>query len=261
MEYELYADVWFLTNFTMDGIALWIAGKIMKQRVNVKWLLLSSLLGTAGSMSLFLLMQDYIWYQFFVHFIVNPIMVWLCFRSREKRVFFCQWVITYLAVILLGGFLEWSMSNLGGGRYFCFFLAGAMVFLWLADQLLGDFRRQKDTIFDLLLVTQEGKLPVKGFFDTGNLLVDPMVGKPVHIIRKEILKEQVEKGKLLTRIIPFHSLGRENGLLETVTLEGMYIMKEGHPLYIEKPVLGLAEENLFQDDRCDVILNGKSMDN
>ena len=157
--------------------------------------------------------------------------------------------------------MEWSMSNLGGGRYFCFFLAGAMVFLWLADQLLGDFRRQKDIIFDLLLVTQEGKLPVKGFFDTGNLLVDPMVGKPVHIIRKEILKEQVEKGKLLTRIIPFHSLGRENGLLETVTLEGMYIMKEGHPLYIEKPVLGLAEENLFQDDRCDVILNGKSMDN
>ncbi len=71
----------------------------------------------------------------------------------------------------------------------------------------------------------------------------------------------MQQGKLPVRLIPFHSLGQESGLLEAVTLEGMYIMKEGHPLYLSKPVFGIADEKLFQDGRCDVILNGKSMDN
>ena len=51
-------------------------------------------------------------------------------------------------------------------------------------------------------------------------------------------------------MIPFHSLGTENGIMEAVTIEGMYILKEGQPLYLEKPVLGLAEERLFRDDGC-----------
>ena len=114
--------------------------------------------------------------------------------------------------------------------------------------------------YNLLLITREGNISVKGFFDTGNLLMDPLAGKPVHIIKKKILKEQIEKGKLLPRMIPFHSLGMENGLLEAVTIEGMYILKENQPLYLERPVLGLADENLFQDDGCEVILNGRSMD-
>lgn len=260
MEYELYVDIWFLTNFTMDSIALWIAGRIMKQHIRIMRLLSGSFVGTAGSMCLFFLMRDYTWYQLGVHFLVNPLMVWLCYRSRGKREFFCQWVITYLSVILLGGIMEWSVSNLGMGRYFPLCLAGALAFFQLAGKLLSYVRRQKDTVYELLLVTPEGNISVKGFFDTGNLLVDPIAGRPVHIIRKEILKEQIEKESLLVRLIPFHSLGRENGLLEAVTIEGMYILREEHPLYLEKPVLGLAEETLFQDDRCDVILNGKSME-
>jgi len=40
----------------------------------------------------------------------------------------------------------------------------------------------------------------------------------------------------------------------------MYILREEQPLYLEKPVLGLARENLFQYGRYDVILNGRSMD-
>ena len=159
----------------------------------------------------------------------------------------------------LGGSLEWSVSNLTGIRYFLPCLLSAIVFLWIAEKILEYFRREKETVYDLLLVTAEGTIAAKGFFDTGNLLVDPLVGKPVHIIKKKILEEQIEKGKLLIRMIPFHSLGTENGIMEAVTIEGMYILKEGQPLYLEKPVLGLAEERLFRDDGCGVILNGKSL--
>ncbi|MCI8300406.1 MAG: sigma-E processing peptidase SpoIIGA [Lachnospiraceae bacterium] len=259
MEYELYADIWFLTNLVMDCIALGLAGKIMKQRIYIKRLLLAACWGTAGSIGFFLLLHKFLYYQILVHILVNPLMVWLCFRARKLKQFVCQWTLTYLSVILLGGSLEWSVSNLTGIRYFLPCLLSAIVFLWIAEKILEYFRREKETVYDLLLVTAEGTIAAKGFFDTGNLLVDPLVGKPVHIIKKKILEEQIEKGKLLIRMIPFHSLGTENGIMEAVTIEGMYILKEGQPLYLEKPVLGLAEERLFRDDGCGVILNGKSL--
>ncbi len=259
MEYEFYADIWFLTNFVMDIIALGIAGRIMKQRIHIMRLLLAGFTGTAVSLGLFFLMHDYLWYQLLIHLLVNPLMVWLYCRSRKLKQFLCQWVVTYLSVILLGGILEWSVPNLTGGRYFLPCLLFAAVFLWTAERIVGLIRRQKMVRYDLLLITTEGTIPVKGFFDTGNLLIDPLMGKPVHIIKKKILKEQIEKGKLLPRMIPFHSLGMEHGLLEAVTIEGMYILSEDQSLYLEKPVLGLAEEQLFQKDGCDVILNGKSI--
>lgn len=261
MEYELYADIWFLTNFTMDVMALWAAGKMMKQRVCLGWLLLGAFVGTVGSMCLFFFLSNYTWYQLGVHFLVNPLMVWICYRSRKWKQFLGQWFLAYLSVILLGGILGWAASALGMAGNLWLFLAGAAGFLILAEKVLGYFRRQKETVCELLLVTGEGNIAAKGFFDTGNLLMDPTVGKPVHIIKREVLGKQIESGALLTRLVPFHSLGEENGMLEVVTIEGMYILKEEQPLYLDKPALGLANEKLFQDDRYDVILNGRSIDN
>lgn len=260
MGYELYIDVWFLTNFTMDSVALMIAGRIMKQRVRIGRLLMGSLAGTVGAMFLFLFLNDYTWYQLGVHFLVNPAMVWLSYRSRKWKQFLGQWFLSYLSYVLLGGVLTWGAANTALGKNVWLCLAGALPFLLLSEKILAHFRRQKETVCEVLLVTAQGNIAVKGFFDTGNLLIDPIVGKPVHIIKREILGEQIEKGLLSVRLIPFHSLGTEDGLLEAATIEGMYILKEGQPQYLERPVLGLANEKLFQDDRCDVILNGKSMD-
>lgn len=260
MKYELYVDIWFLTNFSMDTIALWIAGRIMKQRVRIGRLLLAGFAGTAGSICLFFFLCDYTWYQLGVHFLVNPAMVWLCYRSRKWKQFLGQWILTYLSVFLLGGIMEWGVADLSLGGNFWLCLAGALLFLMLAVKAADFFCRRSETVYELLLVTKEGNIPVTGFFDTGNLLMDPAVGKPVHIVKRDILKGQLEKGQLMVRLIPFHSLGEENGMLEAVTIEGMYILREGQPLYLERPVLGLARENLFQHERYDVILNGKSMD-
>lgn len=261
MEYEIYADVWFLMNFIMDSAALLIAGKLMKERIRAGRLLLGSFAGTSASMLLFFQLKDYNWYQIYVHFLVNPLMVYLCYRSRSKKQFLGQWAVTYLAFILLGGILEWGMAGGAGSMQLILWLPAAAVFLMITGRLLGNLKREKETKYDLLLVTREGNISVKGFYDTGNLLVDPLVNRPVHIIKKKVLWEQIQKEQLPLRMIPFHSLGQESGMLAAVTLEGMYIMKEDHPLYLKKPVFGIADEQLFQDDECDVILNGKSMEN
>lgn len=261
MKYEIYADIWFLTNFIMDSIALLAAGKLTKRQIRVKRLLLGGFVGTSGSMFLFFVMKHYVLYQLAVHLLVNPLMVYLCYPSKRKMEFLSQWLLTYLAFVLLGGTMEWGMQNLGEKKYFAVCLAAAGVFLTAAGKILEQFKREKETVYDLLLVTREGNISVQGFYDTGNLLTDPLVKRPVHIIKKEILWKQIQEENLPIRLIPFHSLGNESGLLEAVTLEGMYILRENHPIYLDKPVFGIAEEKLFQNNKCDVILNGKSMGN
>lgn len=261
MKYELYADIWFITNFTMDGIALWLAGKLIRQKIRFRYMMLGSLVGTIGSMSLFFLLTNYNLYQIGVHFLINPLMVLICFRSKKVKEFLAQWFITYLAVILLGGILEWSSSLFRGKKYYWICVVFALFFLMAMDRALSYFKRKKETMFDLLLVSKNGNIPLKGFFDTGNLLVDPIVNKPVHIIKKESLESKMNTEELLVRMIPFRSLGQEAGLIEAVTMEGLYILREDAPIYLEKPVFGIAKEKLFSDDRCDVILNGTCMEN
>lgn len=260
MKYELYADIWFITNFVMDSMALWVCGKLLKQKLRYRRLFMAGFAGTAASMACFFLMRSYNGYLLTVHFAINPLMVFLCFRSRKAKEFLAEYVSTYLVVVLFGGILEFSRGLWNSSIGFWIAVAGAVIFIFLAEKVSEAWKKQKDTVVELLILTGERQLKAKGFLDTGNLLKDPVVNRPVHIIKGELLEQELTEGKLLIRLIPFHSLGKEHGLLETVTLEGMYILKEQGPVYLEKPVFGIAREKLFQEDTYDVILNGTCME-
>ena len=256
MNYELYADVWFVTNFAMDSIALWVCGRLMKQKIRGRRLFLTGFLGTAAAMACFFMMKHYICYLLTVHFMINPLMVFLCFKSRNIREFLVQYLFTYLVVILLGGMMEFSrgMWNSTLGYWTAVIVAAAFIFLM--EKVGGLWKKQKDTVVELLILTGKRQIKTRGFLDTGNLLKDPIVNRPVHVIKAELLEEELAEGNLLVRLIPYHSLGKEHGLLETVTLEGMYILQGEVSVYLEKPVFGIAREKLFQSDGYSVILNG-----
>ena len=157
MEYKLYADVWFLTNFIMDSVALGIATKIMKQRIRIKRLFFAGFIGTAGSMGLFFVMNDYILYQLLVHLLINPLMVWLCCPGKQIRAFIGHLVFTYLAMILLGGILEWGTFYLGTGKYFAVCLLGG-------GQFAGIFPQTKKHHIRSYFDDQRGNNFSEGFF-------------------------------------------------------------------------------------------------
>lgn len=259
MNYELYADIWFVTNFTMDAIALWLSGKLTKHKIRCRRLLLAGLLGTTTSLVFFFWLRHYIFYLLLVHMLVNPAMVYLCFQSRKIKEFLAQWAVTYLAVILLGGILQ-AGRNLFPAAGSCWLLAGGLFLLLLGEKAAGYLKRRKETVLRLLILTESGQFPAVGFYDTGNLLQDPLVHQPVHIIKGELLEKQLAEEQLPVRLIPYHSLGTEAGLLEAVTLKGMYIFCGETSRYLERPVFGLAREQLFQSRECDVILNGTCLE-
>lgn len=261
MNYVFYPDVFWVTNFGMDVLVLLLVRRAKKSRSSLLRILIAAAFGASASVFLFLKLRNFLAYQILLHVLVNPAVILLGFPLKGTGRFFRDVGLTYLMTVLLGGILSFGMATLGQWNYFFLWALGAF---GLALLTLGWLESKKNDgqSFQVLLLTGERTLSLTGFWDTGNLLEDPFVKQPVHIIQESLLEEELTGEKLSVRYIPFHSLGQEQGLLPVVTLKAMYLRgtdeKEQVPaVYIEKPVFGLAKENLFQRKKYQVILNAR----
>lgn len=122
---------------------------------------------------------------------------------------------------------------------------------------------KKDMICDLKILVDNKQLNVKAIIDTGNFLMDPITKLPVIVVEKEKLKDILPEdlikntinlingrdakiGEYLSKIrmIPFHSLGKENGLLLGVKIDGAIINYQGTDKLIKQVIVGIYEKSL-----------------
>lgn len=256
--YEFYLDVFWVTNLILDGAVLALTGLLGKERLSPVRIALSAAFGATASACLFLWLSSYGGYQFILHFFVNPIMLLIAFSWKTVRIFLIRFLESYVISALLGGLMSWLWPK-GAGGSFWFWAAGGI--LMVALLLAGlRFRQGRQQLYEVLLVASGQRFSFKGFLDTGNLLWDPMLRRPVHIIQKELLPAEILEGQGL-HYISYQSLGNEKGLLPVVVLEGMYVCEDaGGTRYIEKPVCGLAEKTLFSGKPYQMILHGTTME-
>ncbi len=69
-----------------------------------------------------------------------------------------------------------------------------------------------------------------------------------------MLEPEIDQEELLFPI-PFHSVGKADGMLQAVMADYLTIEMEGKTYLIERPVLGLTEEPLSGDGSYNLILN------
>lgn len=88
---------------------------------------------------------------------------------------------------------------------------------------------KKDMLCNISIIFEEGKVDINAIIDTGNFLREPLTGKPVIIVEKDVLKNAIpveilenmqeiingtkileEKYMSKIRLIPFSALGTQN---------------------------------------------------
>lgn len=256
--YEFYLDVFWVTNLILDGAVLALTALLGKERISLVRIPLSAAFGATASACLFLGLSSYGGYQFILHFFVNPAMLLLAFPWDSIRGFLRRLAESYVVSALLGGAVSWLWPQGADSGFWLWAAAGILlVALVLVGQRLRQSRQQ---LYEILLVTYGQRLSLQGFLDTGNLLWDPMLHRPVHIIQKELLPREIQEGQGI-HYVSYQSLGNEKGVLPVVVLEGMYIRKSlGEARYIEKPVCGLAEKAIFTGKPYQMILHGTTME-
>lgn len=257
MNYEFYADVFFLTNCYLDFLAVCVAGEILCRKRKLRRYLLGCALASLAGCILFVFMDSYHAYLLCAHFIVNPGMVVFCFFPAEKEIYVKAFCLEYFVMLILGGSMEWLYVSVAGRRFYelcvCLTAIPVAVFLYI-------LRRRRKNVPDAFWVriTHGGKtLELPALYDTGNRLFDPYVKEPVHIVSKDAF-EALSAGAAPLRLIPFSSVGCKDGMIYAFSAERMQVLKEkaGESMAEISPVvLALAESGLFEGRPYQVILH------
>lgn len=109
--------------------------------------------------------------------------------------------------------------------------------------------------YTVTVYTSGESCTIHALLDTGNSLCDPVTGKPVCILGKRQAGEILKEKELQTlRYIPYCSVGTEKGVLPVIRAEKMCI-HTGQECWVEKPLIGICEEDSFTNGEYQMILN------
>lgn len=259
MQYEFYIDAFVMTNGLMDFLVLMFTDEILHRKARLGVLFLASVLGAVVSAVLFLWMSDYLLYQMVIHFILNPLMLVFAFGEKKGKRLLEDWIISYLAMILLGGAMQWLYYGIGRGQHFVLCLLGVLTIGVFGLCAVERYRRIEGKVYEVKICQDDRELEVAAYYDSGNLLTDPYVKEPVQIIDEEMIRPLMEEKQMRKRLIPFHSLGKENGWIAVITAEKMIIRKRKEQIEVCPVVLGLGRKELFSGTGYHMLLNEKNL--
>ncbi len=92
--------------------------------------------------------------------------------------------------------------------------------------------------------------------DSGNHLKDPISKKPVSIVESQwILPMERQKKEENIKLIPYHSIGKNHGMMRGFVGDKLVIKRERDFAVIKRPVIGISENPLSDKGDYQMILS------
>ncbi len=279
----VYLDVVMLENLCMNYIILFATGYIMKIKMKQLRIVASSILGGAYAVVAYLEILP-IYSSFGMKIILSILMVYIAFRPKGVKNLFKQLIIFYLTSFAFGGcafallyFIRPQDILMRNGVYVGTYpikvalLGGIVGFIitYIAFKIVKTKLHKKDMIYEIKIEIEEKTLDLKAMLDTGNLLKDPISGMPVVVVEKnslysilptklldniekliggegESLLDQIEEKEYLSRfrMIPFSSIGKQNGLMLGFKADKVVIEKEEGECVQNNIIIGIFNQTL-----------------
>lgn len=287
MKYIIYMDVFFMVNLVMDTLLLRLASVYLKPQTTFVNCMVGGAVGSLlASLSLLISYDNIVIHMLISYIFTVAAMVLIAFGKCNKKQFIRRTGILYVVTVMLGGamnlvynytYFGYVIRNILGAIHtnplniarmlgftgIAYIIINALLKLLKREEALQHF-------VEVTLVYKGQKIMLKGLIDTGNSLVDPYCGKPVHIAEYRALQgvlEGVDIYREKYRLVPFHSLGQKNGLLEVIEVDEILVTglkigaaQEGDStasvIYAEKnPAIGLSHECLSGDKKYEMLLH------
>ena len=211
----IYADLLFLIDFSMDFLCFYITSKILHRQFKVIRCIIASILG--GIYSVIVLFFSF---QTLVSIIIDlcacTIICFISFKNAHKSLYeFTVCTSVFFGVSAgLGGFMTAMFSLLNridipleeikeNGDGISVWLFGILAIISGLITAFGGklFKKASITnIVDIDIEYKEKRLMLKAFVDTGNFVRDPISGKNIIIIEKNILKNLIGEAKVKNAI-------------------------------------------------------------
>ena len=260
----IYLDVVLLENLIMNSIIVYVTAIITKAKIKHIRIILASLIGAIYSILSYISKLP-IFSNLFIKIILSIIMVYVAFNPKEIKILGKELLLFYLTSFLFGGvafaliyIIKPQEILMKDGLFLGTYLLktvfiGAIVasIILIAGFKVVKSKISKKDMYCKITIKLEGKQKeINVMIDTGNLLKEPISGMPVIVVEhtelygilpKEILNnlEKILGGDLSNipeeiknsyitklKVIPYSSLGKQNGMLLGIKAEQVIIHKE-----------------------------------
>ena len=253
MEVTIYGDIIFFINFFMDFLILWVTAVFAKKKISKARIILGSLflslLYCGGIVFPFLSFFCY----GIGGMVLLALGIWIVFFPKNIKEALQYFLTANVTAFALGGtamalfFATGMLHMLGNGMVFRLghfplkILLSASCFFYILIKMAKNWTEANvinaRSYCNVVIEKKGVKIPLRMLIDTGNGLKDPFSGNAVAIVSFQAIKKLFSKEvqlyflktyqnqhnfyeyalktekTLAMHLIPFSSLGKENGLL------------------------------------------------
>lgn len=287
----IYLDIVLLENLCMNYIILFATGYIMKLKRKPVLILASSLLGGIYSVLAYMQILP-IYTNIWMKITLSILMVYVAFRAKKIKILAKQVLIFYLTSFVFGGcafallyFIKPQEVLFRNGLLIGTYpmkialLGGILGFIvtHIAFKIVKEKIGKGNIIYNVTIYMGGKKVSLHALLDTGNLLKDPITGIPVMIVEKQVLYQilpnelldnlekmlggddknstiQIQEKEYMSRfrLIPFSSIGKQNGLL--LGFKADEVMIEGREEKCKEVIIGIYEKKLGNNRRYQALI-------
>lgn len=116
--------------------------------------------------------------------------------------------------------------------------------------------KSKLNIYRVSIVNQGKTYDMFALYDTGNSLTDPISGKSVSVVETDMMRELKNNTcPQKFKVIPYHTIGQENGILEGTQVEELTIWKGKQKVTCKNPIIAFYDGKLSKNGNYHMILN------
>ena len=278
----IYIDVVFLENLVMNSIILIASGIILRKKLKWIRILLASSLGAIYTIIGYISVLE-IYSNLVLKVILSILIIYIAFNPQTVKQLWKDVLIFYLTSFVFGGVAfaliyvvkpqDILMKNglfLGTYPLKTVLLAAIVAFIIIiaAFAIVKTKFSKKDMFCDVEVELNNKKIKTRAMIDTGNLLKEPITNTPVIVLEHTLLYECVPKeildnlesilgGELVKipeeirneyisrlKLIPFASLGKQNGMLVGIKADSLKIVQDEQEKESKNVIVGIYNKSL-----------------
>lgn len=259
MYYELYIDSLFLINFVMNLYLLEVVNITLMRTATRKRVIAGAAFGALSYLLPFL-WSGPIWLKLLLGAVIGTIgMIGITFHTKSIKGFLKVLERLVLFTFLFGGVLLFIIKSFPRVRIYItnvFGLLGLGALIFMGVSYFLSKKKQTQNIYKVLVIGKGAQMSIHALLDTGNGLIEPISGKPVCIIERNIFENLwIDNNPGGFRMIPFHSIGKNNGILPGYIIPEIQIEIDGIVKSCKNLYVAVGEEKLSASGSYKMILN------
>ena len=272
----------------MDLVILLIVNRIMRYHASAIRLLLSSTLGAVWSVAAVMIPDRYrLFVNLCTYFIVTALM--LAVINSPLNIIKAQqsnndrYALTnYLKELFKGMIIMLSVACFSGGimhmivyytyagwiirrilvtyNQLIYLILISVVVIIVIARVYRTYKKNSD-IYKVTVIVDNHKIMLHGIVDPGNQLTDKYTGKPVNVMDKSyfenVLYQINDYGRLKYHFIPYRTIGNNEGIIEVITSDYMYISGKDETKAYKGALIGLSDRKVSQNGEYQALINGR----